>query len=224
MTRSGQRAATRHSLLVTYRFISSVLVLTFSSSAPAQRIDSIPDYLCVRPVPIAKVDMRGSFIGNEKVNFAGIKLGLQHAGLVQYGVGYSFLLSPVRGSAWLPGQGEVGTRLRLGYVAAYFDYAYYRRKNWELRLPVQIGVGSGSVVYTDTDGRKRKLEKSAVFIYEPCMTAQYRFLRYFAIAGGWGYRITLRSARLADGLTAPIYIFGLRVFFGDVWRDVKPTG
>lgn len=141
--------------------------------------------------------------------------------MVQYGIGYSFLLSPVRGTAWIPGLGERTTRLRLGYVAPYFDFAFYKKGHWELRLPVQIGIGGGSVVYDGADGRTQKLEQSMVFIYEPCMTAQYRFLRYLAVAGGWGYRLTLRSAHLADGLTAPIYIFELRVFFGDIWRDVK---
>lgn len=188
----------------------------------AQRIDSIPGYLAEPPEPIVKLDMRGSFIGNEGVQFAGIKLGLEHAGLVQYGIGYSFLLSSVDGTAHVEGLGEVATRLRFGYVTPYFEFAFNHRNNWELRIPVQFGIGSGSVVYDDADGRKRELQHSGVFLYEPSMTVQYRFLRYFAIGGGWGYRLVLRSAPLAEGLTAPIYTFGLRVFFADLWRDVRP--
>ncbi|HMW96040.1 MAG TPA: hypothetical protein PJ983_02225 [Flavobacteriales bacterium] len=211
---------TRHSFIPTHLFLA-IFCLGVWSGSTAQRIDSIPHYLHERRSPVVKLDMRGSFIGNQQVNFAGIKLGLSHAGVVQYGIGYSFLLSPVRGTAWIPGLGERTTRLRLGYVAPYFDFAFYKKGHWELRLPVQIGIGGGSVVYDGADGRTQKLEQSMVFIYEPCMTAQYRFLRYLAVAGGWGYRLTLRSAHLADGLTAPIYIFELRVFFGDIWRDVK---
>ena len=193
-----------------------------SASLIAQRIDSIPDYLKEPPVLIVKLDMRGSFISNESVRFAGIKVGLEHMGKVQYGIGYSFLLSPVEATARVEGLGEVATRLRFGYVTPYFDFAFYQKNNWELRIPVQFGIGAGSVVYTDTDGRKHKLQSSGVFLYEPSMTVQYRFLRYFAIGGGWGYRLVLRSAPLADGLTAPIYTFGLRVFFGDLWREIRP--
>jgi hypothetical protein len=200
------------------------IAVVVSASLTAQRIDSIPDYLAEPPALIVKLDMRGSFIGNESVQFAGIKLGLEHAGKVQYGIGYSFLLSPVEGNAHVEGLGEVGTRLRFGYVTPYFDFAFYQKNNWELRIPVQFGIGSGSVVYDDADGRKRKLQHSTVFLYEPSMTVQYRFLKYFAIGGGWGYRLVLRSAPLADGLTAPIYTFGLRVFFGDLWRDIRPNG
>ncbi len=220
--------STRHTPLTTRHYPRSLrswillAALTFAGALVAQRIDSIPDYLAAPPSLIVKLDMRGSFIGNESVRFAGIKLGLEHAGKVQYGIGYSFLLSPVEGSAQVEGLGEVGTRLRFGYVTPYFEFAFYQKNNWELRIPVQFGIGSGSVVYEDAEGRKRKLQKSGVFLYEPSMTVQYRFLKYFAVGGGWGYRLVLRSAPLADGLTAPIYTFGLRVFFGDLWRDIKP--
>lgn len=188
----------------------------------AQTIDSIPQYLSAAPLPIIKLDMRGSFISNRSVQFAGVKLGLEHAGKVQYGLGYSFLLSPVEGEEVIGGEGRVSTRLRFGYVTPYFDYAFYQRGPWELRFPVQFGIGRGSVVYDDATGRTRTLQRSAVFLYEPSITVQYRFLKYFAVGGGWGYRLVLRSAPLADGLTAPIYTFGLRVFFGDLWRDLRP--
>ena len=187
----------------------------------AQSIDSIPDYLRVAPKPIVKLDMRGSFISNETVQFAGVKVGLEHAGKVQYGIGYSFLFSPVEHDVLVPGEGYVTTRLRFGYVTPYFDFAFYQRGPWELRIPVQFGIGSGSVVYDDVFGRTRTLEKSGVFLYEPGITVQYRFLKYFALGGGWGYRLVLRSADLGDGLTAPTYTLGLKIFFTDLWKDLN---
>ncbi len=217
------RRPIRHSPFAIHRSAFLVPAIAIGLALSAQRIDSIPDYLAERSALIVKLDMRGSFIGNESVRFAGLKLRLEHAGLVQYGIGYSFLLSPVEGTAHVEGLGDVGTRLRFGYVTPYFEFAFYHRKNWELRIPVQFGIGSGSVVYEDAEGRKQKMQRSGVFLYEPSMTVQYRFLNYFAIGGGWGYRLVLRSAPLADGLTAPIYTFGLRVFFGDLWRDIRPA-
>ncbi|HNI05745.1 MAG TPA: hypothetical protein PL010_14070 [Flavobacteriales bacterium] len=87
---------TRHSFIPTHLFLA-IFCLGVWSGSTAQRIDSIPHYLHERRSPVVKLDMRGSFIGNQQVNFAGIKLGLSHAGVVQYGIGYSFLLSPVVG-------------------------------------------------------------------------------------------------------------------------------
>ncbi len=211
------------SSLVLMRTAATVLCsITLCAPLEAQRIDSIPDYLTEPPKLVVKLDMRGSFISNEGVRFAGLKVGMEHAGLVQYGIGYSFLLTPVESSEHVEGLGETPTRVRFGYVSPYFDFAFYRRNNWELRIPVQFGIGGGSVLYTDVEGITRKLRRGTVLLYEPCMTVQYRFLKYFAVGGGWGYRLVLAGPDLADGITAPIYTFGLRIFFGDLWRDVRP--
>ncbi len=205
-------------------FRTSLLVLIFCNvgSAPAQLVDSVRHFLEEPPKLVVKLDTHGSFISNESVQFAGIKVGYEHGGRVQYGIGYSFLFSPVEHDVLVPGEGTVTTHLRFGYVTPYFDYAFYAKGPWELRIPVQIGIGGGSVVYNDATGRTRRLQHSTVFLYEPSITVQYRFLKYFAIGGGWGYRLVLRSsASLNDSLTAPIYTFGLRVFFGDLWKAVK---
>ena len=176
------------------------------------------------PLPIVKLDLRGSFISNERVQFAGIKFGLEHSARFQYGIGYSFLWSRVENVETVPVDGAVTTRLRFGYVTPYAECAFYRKGPWELRMPVQFGFGSGSVVYDDAVGRTRKLQKSGVFLYEPSITVQYRFLKYFGLGAGWGYRLVLRSAPLAEGLTAPIYTFGLKVFFGDLSKDIRGVG
>ena len=202
--------------------LAVILVLNGIESR-AQRVDSIPNYLQAPAKLIVKLDMRGSFIDNESVQFAGVKLGLEHAGKVQYGIGYSFLFSPLEREEFVPGEGVVTTRLRFGYVTPYFEYAFYQRGPWELRIPVQLGLGTGSVVYDDVTGRTRKLQRSLVLLYEPSITVQYRFLKYFAVGGGWGYRLVARNEHLSDGLTAPIYTFGLRVFFGDLWKDLGPV-
>lgn len=54
------------------------------------------------------------------------------------------------------------------------------------------------------------------------MTVQYRFLRYFGVSAGWGFRLVLTNAELDETLSAPIYLFGLKVFLGDLWTDLQP--
>jgi hypothetical protein len=171
-----------------------------------------------------QLDTRGSYITNEPVTFAGFKLGREHAGRVQYGVGYSFLWSRVEMERPVEGLGLTNTWLRFGYALAYFEYAFYQKGPWELRIPVQAGIGGGSVVYKDLSGNTERLESGTVFLYEPSMTVQFRFWKYFALAGGYGYRLAIRKAHLADGLTAPVYTFGLRVFFGDILKDIAGSG
>lgn len=191
-----------------------------ASPGQAQLLDSLALFSQERPRFIVKLDTRGSFISNSNVRLMGVKVGLEHAGRFQYGLGYTFLASPVEQPRTVNDQAAVPVRLHLDYVTPYVEYAFYQRGRWEVRIPVQLGFGGGSLVYEDDQGRKNKLKSAFLFLYEPSMTVQYRFLRYFGISAGWGFRLVLSNARLDEQLSAPIYIFGLKVFFGEVWTDL----
>lgn len=189
--------------------------------AKAQLLDSLALFTKERPHCILKLDSRGSFISNSNVTIMGVKAGLEHAGRFQYGVGYSFLWTPVEAPRTVNGVAAVPTTLRLGYLAPYVEYAFYQRGPWEVRIPVQFGIGSGSLAYFDTENRKQRTARSLLLIYEPSMTVQYRFLKYFGANVGWGYRLLLVRTDLDERLTAPIYVLGLKVFFGDLWKDLR---
>lgn len=203
------------------RFILVLVCVAFAAPAHSQLLDSIGLFLEEPPRFIARLDIRGSFISNSNVRFIGAKVGLEHARRFQYGVGYSFLLSPVEQTIIVEGKEEIG-RLNLGYVTPYVDYAFYQRGPWEVRIPVQFGIGAGSVVYRDEDGRRRTWHRSGILLYEPAMTVQYRLFRYGGVGAGWGYRLVMHTHDdLGERLTAPIYIIGVRIFFGDIWRDIQ---
>ena len=205
-------------LLASFTFLTPL-------TARAQLLDSINLFLQEPPRLIVKLDIRGSFITSEPVKFYGLKVGWEHANRFQYGFGYSTILKPVHRNRQVHEAGayrEVDTRLRMGHVSAYADYAFYQRGHWEVRMPVQVGLGHGRVVYDDLTNETRTWQKTWYVLYEPAMSVQYRFLTYFAVTAGFGYRLVFRtSASLGEQLTAPIYMLGLRVFTGDLRRDLK---
>lgn len=196
--------------------------LLCSTGAQAQLLDSLKLFGEQKPHFVLKLDSRGSFISNSNVSIMGVKAGLEHAGRFQYGLGYSFLWSPVEKTRTVNGTAEVPTTLRLGYFTPYVEYAFYQRGPWEARIPVQFGIGSGSLVYRDADERKQRSARSFLLLYEPSMTVQYRFFKYFGASAGWGYRLLLVHTALDERLSAPTYVLGLKVFFGDLWKDLKP--
>ncbi len=201
-----------------------LLLLLLTSGTRAQLLDSIGMFLQERPRLTLGLDSRGSFISNQNVRMLGVKVGLEHGGRVRYGIGYSWLGTPVEREAEVLEEGvtrTVTTRVRLGLVTPYFSYAFYQRGPWEVSIPVQVGIGGGSLVYDDLQGNTRKLKQAFVFTYEPAMTVQYRFLKYFAVGGGLGYRLAFTNASLDESLNAPVYIIGVRVFFGEVYKDLQ---
>lgn len=121
----------------------------------------------------------------------------------------------------MDGHAAVPVRLRLGYIAPYVEYAFYSRGPWEARIP-RLRWASARVPWCTPvlTGSRHTVVRSFLLIYEPAMTIQYRFLRYFGAQAGWGYRLMLVRTGLDEALTAPIYILGL-VFVGDLWRDLR---
>jgi hypothetical protein len=209
-------------LFTVIRSFALLLALSRAIALPAQLLDSIALFTAQQPRFVAKLDIRGSFIRNQNVRIMGAKVGLEHAGRFQYGIGYSFLFTPVTSEQVVEGVGLTELALRVGYVTPYVDYAFYQRGRWEIRLPVQIGIGGASTVYTDSEGNKQYYQRTGLILYEPAMTVQYRFMRYLAIGGGWGFRLAWQTGdKLGENLNAPIYGFGLRVFFGDLWNDLS---
>lgn len=199
------------------------LCLLLAGAVHGQLFDSIAHFAAQPARFVAKLDLRGSFISNHQARIAGAKVGVEHAGRLQYGVGYSFLLSPVRRSHTHEDGPPLELRLRLGYVAPYVDYAFYQRGPWEVRIPVQLGLGAGSQVYADVLGRKQVYRRTMLLVYEPAMTVQYRLMRYLGVGAGWGFRLVWQmNTPLGEDLTAPIYTFGLRLFVGELWRDLRP--
>ena len=192
--------------------------------ARAQLLDSIGLFLGQKPRLNLVVDTRGSFVSNRQVTVMGLRIGLEHGARVRYGIGYNFLLTQVERERTVSEMGAeriAATRLRLGYFAPYFSYSFYVRKRWEVSIPVQVGVGSGSLIYRDLDGDRQKLQRTTVWVYEPLMVVQYRFWKYASFQLGWGYRVVARSKGLDELLTAPIYVLGIRVFTRELWQNLR---
>lgn len=205
------------------RILALILSLIGLSSAQGQLLDSIALFTAEQPRFVAKLDFRGSFIRSQNVRIMGAKVGFEHAKRFQYGIGYSFLFTPVQREVLMEETGVTTLRLRIGYITPYVDYAFYQRGPWEIRLPLQIGIGGASTIYRNAQGRKQRFQRTGLLIYEPAMTVQYRFWKYFALSGGWGFRLAVQTGdHLGENLNAPIYAFGLRVFFGDLWKDLGP--
>lgn len=207
------------------RRLALILSLIGLQSAQGQLLDSIALFTAEPARFVAKLDIRGSFIRNQNVRIMGAKVGLEHGKRFQYGIGYSFLFTPVQSEVLIDELGYSMIRLRVGYITPYVDYAFYQRGPWEIRLPVQIGIGGASTIYRNAQDRKQRYQRTGLLIYEPAMTVQYRFWKYFALSGGWGFRLAIQTGdHIGENLNAPIYAFGLRVFFGDLWKDLGPEG
>ncbi|MDA3819847.1 MAG: hypothetical protein PF590_05240 [Candidatus Delongbacteria bacterium] len=176
------------------------------------------------PDPFIRFDSKNSFISNNGVKIWGLNLGLNYSDTFKYGFGLYGLSTPLKRDFYEMHNGirdTIHSELNYTYLALFGEYVFYQTKHWEGSLPIQIGVGGTSFSGNANDSTYVYHPK-LVMHYEATLTGHYRFLRYFAVGGGIGYRIMLIDNKPLDlQLTSPIYILKLKFFIGDVYRDVK---
>ncbi len=159
------------------------------------------------------MDARNSFVTASYSKVKGVKIGLSYHKVFKLGIGYSWMKTD-----YYPERFDDSTNLRLGYGNAFLEYTFFQTKHWQFEIPIQIGLGR--ISYNSPEGRI--LEKQWVPIWEPAMTFEYLFLRYFGVGVGAGYRLVIKPKNpIQEQFTSPIYIFKFKIYFGDIYNDAK---
>ena len=167
-----------------------------------------------------RMDSRHSFINQTGVKVFGIKMGVQYDKKISLGLGYNILWEPLERQIEYKG---LLHKVELGFYnfSPYIEYIFYRDERWELSIPVQLGFGS-SYYSNKEDYGPKKIYSKFVMSYEPAITFQYRFLKYFGAGMGVGYRLmVLPNSKLEEKFTSPVYIFKTNIYFEDIYKDLK---
>ena len=197
-------------------FIFIIAIFIFSSHGNAQLFDSIRSSLDYKPKFLLKFDTRNSFISNQYAKTHGIKIGLSFNKTTNIGIGYHW--TPKRSiETAVNGTNFTKTDLKFGYAVIFFEYNFYKSKRWSGEIPVQVGLGKAQ--YMDVN-QATITDKSWLIIYEPAMTIEYKFFRYFGVGGGVGFRLGLKlNQQIKESFTAPEYIIRFKIYFGDIYKE-----
>jgi hypothetical protein len=190
-----------------------------------QLVDSLRKDFSISPRLYAAFDTRNSFITNYLAKIRGVRVGLSYNRRTRVGLCWNWLgtdlirnVSVQKGDSLHLVEGRIG----FYFLAPFIEYAFLQRRDFQIEIPVRLGFGLSRVRYTDPDGIKRSSDGSMVALYEPGIVFTYRFLRYFGASAGFGFRIMLIPNRsLPESFTSPVYSFGVRIYAGDLWADVK---
>lgn len=198
-------------------------VVCVSQQASAQTIslsDSLNRIFRNKPVFTAKYDTRNTFITGNRASIWSIKVGFEFRKCLTVGLGYNWLWSDIQEDFEFEGK-VVKQRadVRMRYVAPYLDYTFYKKGPWEVTLPVQLGIGTS---YLQPQRIPRHQKQNWIMLYEPAMSVEYKFARYFAVGGGYGYLIMLKNNKeLSSRFTSPMYVLRFRILFDELYRLYK---
>lgn len=180
-----------------------------------QLFDSIQNSLNFKPKPILKLDSRNAFVTNTFIETNALKVGLNYNKNFKIGIGYSWLKQKFQQKSLISSNDS--TKLKIHTVLAFAEFAYWQQQNWSSEIIVQIAGGNMQHVVNE-----KLVNKTPIFVYEPAMLIDYRFLRYFNIGGGIGYRLAIKfNKEVKEQFTSPIYIYRFKIDFGKIWEDVN---
>lgn len=179
----------------------------------AQMFDSISASLKHPPKFYGNYDTRNSFITNEIAKIQSVKIGVTYNKQFTLALGYNWLNTDFESRI----NNNTPAKLKLRFVTPFVEYAFVEKKNWQVTIPVHLGFG-----YSFYQDKQDKIyQRNFVVIYEPSMTATYRFLKYFGVGAGVGYRVMLiGNNEINEQFNSPIYVLKTKIFFGDIYKDL----
>lgn len=167
-----------------------------------------------------KLDSRNAFISNTGVRVFGFKLGLNYADKLSMGIGYNQLWSQPSNQISYEGT-KYKADVNYYYFSPYLEYTFYQDNKWEFSIPVQFGLGESWYSFEHSNSN-HITSRQYVLSYEPAITVQYKFLQYFGVGAGVGYRLMIvPNSSIDEQFTSPVYIFKFKIFFQEIYQGLK---
>lgn len=201
-------------------FFFILLLVACEARCMAQSVnlsDSLSHVFKQKATPTAAWNTWRSFVTGKSVKIQDVRVGVAFGRNFSIGIGYHWL---PKGFATTGKQYDsvYNGELRFRYVAPYVEYSYFRKGRWEASVDLQIGVGRS---WLETTTKSRIGEKN-MLLYEASMGVEYKILKTVAVGGGYGYRIPLIGNKaLGQNFTSPVYIFGVRIIFDELYKRMK---
>jgi len=205
-----------------------ILIFFYCALSHAQFLDSLHDIFNNKSSIDARLESRNSFIDNQIISVTGVRLGAAFQRKLRIGGGVSWLKSDFKKDFYI--QNETGKTdtvskfLKMGYIAYYIDFVFYKTKRWQLSVPIQAGSG---YAWWKTDKNylvREKEKKHFLMLYEPGITAQFKVFRWFGLGADVAYRFTLvNSKKIGEKLNSPTYSFKILVWFDQLYYELFPN-
>jgi hypothetical protein len=196
------------------------------------KIDSLKAKLCAdsahiyrfRKVrPFFSLDNRNSFIKDAPVNVQGLQLGLILKERHTLGFGFYTLQANAKQNITTKNDKyiDVNRTLSLNYLTAFYQYAIFDTRYFELDLPLELGLGGYDVKLTDAVTNKVVLDKKGgTIIIGGGVGVTIKPLKWFGITGSAGYRNALDNNPNVN-FSGFFYSYGVWVGLGQIYRDAR---
>lgn len=169
---------------------------------------------------ILALDARNSFVKGHQVKFSGLKIGL---GNKKHKMGFGFYNTrePVVYRDINKNGEPVEITINYNYNSLFYEYVFFRSKRWEFSAPIHLNrgtiIGYSRNLSDETITTAIRVERANSLTLS--IKGHYKVLRWIGLGSGVGYNlVTKGDPEVREGLSAPFYSFGLKIFMGEVWK------
>lgn len=214
--------------LTIFRIILIFVFLIICFVAKAQpMMDTINHCLKQSPQIFGKFDSHNSFISNSRAKVLGVKLGFNYGNRLYFGIGYNQLYPSSKNfdkEVYYANSNNmrdsVSASLQLFYFSAHIEYVYYQTKHWNLSIPVQLGFGKTDYQF-NLSNEKKEVESAFVFIYEPAVSVEYKFVKWIGIGADVGFRFIVSDYKQTNQkFNSPTYAFNLLIYYNEIYKSL----
>ncbi len=212
--------------MIKRKALFSFLLLFFVATLKAQpTLDTIKYCLTQKPHLFLKFDNRNSFIENSRAKIFGVVMGINYGNRLYFGIGYNQLYPPTTNFDekfyFVNHYGKkdsVIEKLKLFYISVEAEYVFYQTKDWQLSMPLQIGIGDTYYKYT-MEGVKTRADEKLSFVYEPAVSIEYKPFKWAGVGADLGYRFMIaQNRKLNQKFTSPIYAFKILIYYSEIYN------
>lgn len=171
------------------------------------------------------LDARRSFVLNKKTKFNGFKIGVIYKerhkfGLAFYGIQNPIILPDVHVDKNEYPDASDTVKFNFDYSCLFYEPIWFKSKRWQLSTPFQFGAGSIKLSYRNLeDTRDVEFLRGGTGVAGVSGVAQFKILRWLAVASGAGYRfILIDDKKVRRSISAPIYNFSVKILAGELFK------
>jgi hypothetical protein len=210
-----------------YLLLLLAFCFTVPLSAQTDMMDTLKEAFQHKPKPLVYVAGRNSFVQNNRADIWGFGLGISYNKRVRIGAGYNFMSSNLTQPLGYNDPGGVPKNvlmhMKLRYISAYFEYVYYRNKQWVFSIPVQLGCGSSKYIYSINTIHYSR-DQQLIVLYEPMIRTQYYIFNWLGAEVDVGLRLMLKNNRaIGRNFNSPMYSFGVFIAWDELFKSLFPN-
>jgi hypothetical protein len=181
-----------------------------------------------KPNFVINADFRQTFVKNSPITIYGAYAGLRFKNKHLFSIGYYTLTDSSKqkfrtqnqkqAAPTAPPQ-QVSGEVSLWFASLGYTRTIYNGNIFKIDIPIEIGIGEGSVGIYDADGKLLRLTSGNVFPLQAGISTTVKLTRWFGVHLQAGNREILGKSLFQNQYSGLYYTFGINLNFGTIYRD-----